>query len=238
MPEKITVIIPALNEQELIGVCLESLADQTSVPDEILVVDNGSIDRTVPVVEAFIQAHPRLNARLIHEQAKGCTQAREAGWRAASGDTIVHVDADETFPNTWFARVRAILAANPRLAAFGGTVRFENAPPSVFVLQVLYNALYPRLVRLTKGFPYLCGGMTVCRRFVLEQMNGYAGKPADQLEDYYLSEQAHRLGYETRYFQGLYANHSLRRYDAGGLAGFLKWGVAGLDATQYDPEKS
>jgi hypothetical protein len=79
--------------------------------------------------------------------------------------------------------------------------------------------------------------MTICRREVLEKMNGYANKPADQLEDYYLSEQAHRLGFKTRYFQGIYAKHSLRRYHAGGLAAFLKWGVAGLDAAQYEPDK-
>ena len=237
MSETITVIIPALNEEALIGACLEALARQTTVPDEILVVDNGSTDNTVQVVQEFIKLHPRLNTRLIHEARKGCTEARETGWRAASGNVIVHVDADETFPVGWLQRIRRILNEYPDLAAFGGTVRFENAPPTVFILQVLYNMLYPRIVQWTKGFPYLCGGMTVCRREVLEKMNGYANKPADQLEDYYLSEQAHRLGYKTRYFQGIYANHSLRRYQAGGLAAFLKWGVAGLDATQYEPEK-
>ena len=102
------------------------------------------------------------------------------------------------------------------------------------MIQVLYNQLYPRLIKWTKGFPYLTGGMTICKRSVLERMNGYADIPANQLEDYYLSEQAHKLGFKLRYIPSIYAYHSLRRYHEGGLSAFLKWGVAGLDAAQYD----
>jgi glycosyltransferase involved in cell wall biosynthesis len=230
----ITVIVPTLNEEHYILPCLESVARQSPPPDEILVVDNGSTDRTVEVVKEFSAAHPQLNVKITYEARKGCDWAREAGWRAATGDVIIHVDADETMPLDWLGKVRTVLRDNPELAAFGGTVRFENPPLSILILQGLYNLLYPRMVHWTKGFPYLCGGMTICKREVLEKMNGYANKPSDQLEDYYLSEQAHKLGYKTRYFPSIYGYHSLRRYHDGGLAAFLKWGVAGLDAAQYD----
>ena len=230
----ITTIIPALNEEKYIGLCLESLANQTPPPDEILVVDNGSTDHTVEVVEQFGIDHPEISVKLIHETRKGCDWAREAGWRAASGDIIIHVDADETVPLDWLGKVRAVLRDQPELGAFGGTYRFENPPLSVLILQGAYNLLYPRVVQWTKGFPYLCGGQTICKREVLERMNGYADKPSDQLEDYYLSEQAHKLGYKTHYFPSIFGFHSLRRYHEGGLSAFLKWGVAGLDANQYD----
>jgi len=232
----ITVIIPAFNEEVLIVKCLQSLAEQTPTPDEILVVDNASTDATAAKVQEFIVAHPALNIRLIHESEQGCIPARETGWRAAQGDVIVHVDADETFPPGWMQQIRNILEKSPDLGVFGGTVRFENAPLPIFILQVLYNWLYPYAVQIGRGAPYLCGGMTICKREVLVKLDGYRNRPADQLEDYYLSVQAPRVGYKTRYFRKLYAMHSLRRYEAGGLKGFLQWGVAGLDAAQYDPE--
>lgn len=233
---KITVIVPAFNEELLIKGCLEALATQNPPPDEIVVVDNASTDGTGQIVSDFMRAHPHLNMQMLYETKKGCPAAREAGWRVAQGDVIVHIDADEIVPAGWMRKVQRTLARYPELGAFAGTVRFERPPLVIRVIQFLFNLLYPRLFTWTKGFPYLCGGMTIVKREVLEKMNGYANRPADQLEDYYLSEQAHRLGYKTRYFPSIYAMHSLRRYHQGGLAAFLKWGVAGMDAKQYDPD--
>jgi glycosyltransferase involved in cell wall biosynthesis len=234
----ITVIVPALNEENYIGPCLETLAMQDPQPDEILVVDNGSTDKTVQVVEQFFAAHPEIDGKLIFESKKGCIAARETGWRTAKGDIIIHVDADETFPSGWMQQVHDVLKKHPELAAFGGTVRFPNPPLLVRTTQFLFNRLYSRLLEYNKGFPFLCGGMTICKREVLEKINGYADIPADQLEDYYLSEQAHRLGYKTRYFPDIYAFHSLRRYEKGGIKAHLAWGVAGVDAKFYDPGSS
>ncbi|HVO43793.1 MAG TPA: glycosyltransferase family 2 protein [Aggregatilineales bacterium] len=232
----ITVIIPAYNEELLIARCLESVALQDPSPDEILIVDNASTDHTAEIVTTFIQTHPKLNMKLIYETRRGCPAAREAGWRAASGSVIVHIDADEIMPVGWFRQVRDTLTRFPELGAFGGTVRFENAPPVIWAMQTIFNLVYPRIIKWTRGFPYLLGGMTVCKRELLEKMDGYSRRPDSQLEDFYLSEQAHRLGYKTRYFPSIYGIHSLRRYEQGGLAAFLKWGVAGLDATKYDLE--
>ena len=229
----ITVIVPAYNEEKLLGKCLESLAQQKPAPDEIVIVDNASTDRTPDIIKAFIAKHPELSVTAIYETKKGCPAAREAGWRVATGDIIVHVDADETFPDGWMAQIHAALAADPSVGAIGGTVRFENAPLSISVLQFLYNRLYPHLVKLSRGFPYICGGMTICRREILEKMDGFVNRPGNQLEDYYFSAQAHKLGYKLRYMPAIYGIHSLRRYEAQGLSGFLQWGVAGFDSEQY-----
>jgi glycosyltransferase involved in cell wall biosynthesis len=232
----ITVIVPAYNEEKLIVRCLDSLAAQDPVPDEILVVDNASKDRTAEMVKQFIAAHPTLNTRMIYETKQGCHHARETGWRESIGAIIIHVDADEIMPPGWLARIRATLMLNPKLDVIGGTVRFENPPFSIWLMQVLFNLLYPRLVQLSKGFPYICGGMTIAKREVLEKMNGYINKPDDELDDYYLSKQAHQLGYTLRYIPAIYGIHSLRRYEAGGLRGWLQWGVSGLDAQKYDAD--
>jgi len=233
----ITVIVPTYNEEKLILQSLESLAAQDPHPDEILVVDNASKDRTPELVNQFIAAHPDINTRLIFERDKqGCAYARETGWRAATGEVIIHVDADEVMPPGWLARIRTTLMLSPNIDAIGGTVRFENPPFSVWLMQVLFNLLYPRIVLWTKGFPYICGGMTITKREVLEKMNGYADRPDNELEDYYFSKMAHKLGYTLRYIPQIYAVHSLRRYEAGGLRGWLQWGVSGLDAQKYDPD--
>lgn len=232
----ITVIVPAYNEEKLIYRCLESLVLQDPLPDEILVVDNASTDTTAAIVQDFMNAYTDVNIHLIHEPTKGCHHARETGWRAAEGDVIVHVDADEIFPDGWMANIHQALDNHPDVAAMCGTIRFENAPFPVWVTQVLYNLIYPRFTQMTEGFPYLCGGMTICKREVFEKMDGYKNKPDDQLDDYYLSTQAHRLGFKLRYMPHIYAVHSIRRYEATGLTGWLKWGFAAMDTDLYEED--
>jgi len=230
----ITVIVPVYNEEKLIRGCLDSLIQQNSLPEEFVLVDNNSTDRSPEILQAFKDDHPDLKIKLIHETRKGCAWAREAGWRVAAGEVIVHVDADMTFLPGWMKTIRGILAANPDLGAFGGVYVFENPPFLIGAMQWLFNEVYNPLVQAFKGFPYLIGGNLVIRREILEKMNGYADKPDNQLEDYYFSEQAHRLGYKLRYIPSLRVYHSLRRYEVGGMSAFLKWGAAGIDANQYD----
>jgi glycosyltransferase involved in cell wall biosynthesis len=230
---RITVVVPAYNEEKLLRRCLDSLVQQEPPPDEIVIVDNASTDSTPDIIKQFIADHPELKVVSVYETKKGCPAARDAGWRAASGDIIVHIDADSVVPPGWMAKIHTALAEDPTVGAIGGTIRHENAPFSIALIQYLLDLVYPRLLRLIKGFPYIWGAMTICRREVLEKMDGYANRPPGQLEDYYLSEQAHKLGYKLRYMPSIYAIHSSRRYESGGLRAWVKWQMAGVDAKQY-----
>lgn len=81
----VSIIIPALNEQESIGSILQSLDKVPAV--EIIVVDGGSIDRTVQI------AH-RYGAKVINEPRPGYGRACLSGVRAATGEVVVFMDAD------------------------------------------------------------------------------------------------------------------------------------------------
>jgi glycosyltransferase involved in cell wall biosynthesis len=232
-----TIIIPTYNEQDYVETCLNSLLVQQEPVEEVLVVDNNSKDNTVPLIEKFIKQHPELNIRLLHEtQKQGCIHARETAWRQAHGKYIIHVDADEYFLPNWYSTILKVIRTQPELGAFGGTVRFQNAPPIIVAMQIGFNRLYSPLMQMFAGFPYLCGGMTICKREILEKLDGYKNCPSNILDDYYLSEQAVKLGYKTRYFTHIYAMHSIRRYEKGGLKAHLAWGAAAIDAEKYyDP---
>ena len=81
----VTVIIPALNEEESIGQVLTNIP--ANVVDEILVVDGGSSDGTVAVARTG-------GARVVHEPRRGYGRACAAGVRAASGNIVLFLDAD------------------------------------------------------------------------------------------------------------------------------------------------
>lgn len=94
---KLSVVIPAYNEQENIGPCLRELTAVLNgpepIPHEIIVVDDNSRDGTADVVRAFQQAHPQI--RLVRRQPPGgFGRAIRAGLAAVQGDVVVVYMAD------------------------------------------------------------------------------------------------------------------------------------------------
>jgi len=86
--QSITVIIPCLNEEQGIGKVLHAMPPFV---DEIIVVDNGSTDRTAQVAAS-------LGAKVITEELRGYGRAYRRGFAAATGDLIVTLDGDHSYP--------------------------------------------------------------------------------------------------------------------------------------------
>ena len=101
---RISIIIPALNEERMIGRCLESLTKLAFSRDrfEVLVVDNGSLDRTLEVAQSF---HDRLNLKMLQKTNVRISALRNLGARAAAGDILVFLDADCLAPQNWLDRI-------------------------------------------------------------------------------------------------------------------------------------
>ncbi len=93
--KKITVVIPALNEEQGIGLVIEEIPISTLMDmgyeTEVLVIDNGSKDKT----RAIALQH---GATVLIQPIKGYGNAYKAGFANASGDIIVTADADYTYP--------------------------------------------------------------------------------------------------------------------------------------------
>ncbi|MDI6873248.1 glycosyltransferase family 2 protein [Candidatus Solincola sp.] len=93
---KVSVVLPVYNEEEAIGEVLEetiSTLEGTSYDWEIIVVDDGSKDRTAEIVASFPQA-----TLLRHPHNMGGGRARNTGIKAASGEVVVIADGDGTYP--------------------------------------------------------------------------------------------------------------------------------------------
>lgn len=95
---KVSVVIPAYNEEKYLGATLESLKNQTVPPYEIIVVDNNSTDKTVEVAKQF-------PVRIVSEKRQGLSFARNKGFSEARGDIILRTDSDSIAPRDWVERV-------------------------------------------------------------------------------------------------------------------------------------
>jgi glycosyltransferase involved in cell wall biosynthesis len=123
-PRKLTVsvIIPAYNCAAYIQAAVDSALNQSHVPDEIIVVDDGSTDGTDRVLAQY-----EAPVRVIRQVNAGESAARNTGLRAARGDLIAFLDGDDTFTPDSIARRVEILEASPEVGVVYGDMYVMNA---------------------------------------------------------------------------------------------------------------
>lgn len=117
----ISVIIPAYNEEKRLAACLSSVFDQTKVPDEVIVIDNASTDRTAQIAR-------EMGARVVEEKRRGITFARNAGFNSAKFEIIARTDADTIVPKNWVETISQEFEKDTTLVALSG--------PAVFGLSI------------------------------------------------------------------------------------------------------
>jgi glycosyltransferase involved in cell wall biosynthesis len=89
--KKVSVVIPVYKAEEYVAITIQSLLDQTYKNLEILIVDDGSPDRSIDVCRRF--SDPRI--QIIQQDNRGLPGARNTGIRHATGDFIGFLDADD-----------------------------------------------------------------------------------------------------------------------------------------------
>lgn len=175
----LSIVIPVYNEQAYIGACLEAIARQTDLPDEVLVIDNNTTDKTVNIAESF----PFVT--IIHEPLQHQSFAQKRGFDAACGDIIGRIDGDTILHKDWVANVKKAFAVDPRLVAVTG----DGEPYDVFSRGPgragfgFYNWLISRLV----GQRMLWGANCAVRRSSWSKVNNKVLLRNDIWEDYDLS---------------------------------------------------
>ena len=89
----ISIIIPAYQAEEYLERCIESVLKQTYSNIEVIIVDDGSLDRTGTIADKFCETDPRI--KVIHQENKGLSGARNSAIEVAQGEYITFVDADD-----------------------------------------------------------------------------------------------------------------------------------------------
>ena len=89
----IAIGIPAYNIRQYIGSCLDSVLRQTDIPDEIIVVDDGSTDSTGDILDEYQHRYPEI--KVYHEKNRGLCGARNFALSVTTSDYILFLDGDD-----------------------------------------------------------------------------------------------------------------------------------------------
>ncbi|MEE2981837.1 MAG: glycosyltransferase [Pseudomonadota bacterium] len=104
-----SVVIPSYNRADRLRAALESVAEQTLKPSEVIVVDDGSSDGTAALLRYVFP-----NVRYLYRRHRGVSAARNEGIRAAGADWIALLDSDDTWKSSKLERQAEALAQAPR----------------------------------------------------------------------------------------------------------------------------
>jgi peptidoglycan/xylan/chitin deacetylase (PgdA/CDA1 family)/GT2 family glycosyltransferase len=164
---RVSVVIPAYNEEALLPACLASLRCQQFPGEiEIIVVDNGSTDGTARIARSY-------GARVVTEPERGYSRALASGFAVASGEIIASTDADTAVPAFWISRLVREYAERPEVVAVGGEIVFcdPNLRARLFTRGLL--PLLNRADRCRPEGPHLWGANFSVRRTAFDAAGGW-----------------------------------------------------------------
>lgn len=204
---KVSVIIPARNEEEYIGECIKSIKNQDFRNYEIIVVDNGSADATAEIAVS-------LGAKVIFEPEPGLPKARETGLRAASGELLVYFDADTIVPPDYLSRLVSIFRTNKKVVAVSNPFKFYDGDFIGDIILKIYFRIHIILYRCNL-MNFVFGGNFGIRREVVDKIGGFDENIKFYGEDTNLSKRVSKEG-KIAFVRNLYTLTSARRYRSEG----------------------
>jgi hypothetical protein len=111
---EISIVIPAYNAERFVEPCFAPVLDQMTAAHELVIIDDGSRDRTAELVESLAARHPEAKVRLVRQANQGLAGARNRGVQEAAGDYLLFLDADDMLlPGTLDALGEVIRAHAP-----------------------------------------------------------------------------------------------------------------------------
>ncbi len=207
---RVSLIIPAYNEEAYIGGCLDSvIAHASGEFFEIIVVDNASTDNTAKIASSY------PGVRVVHEPKKGLPLARERGRLESTGEFLAYIDADCRLHPLWLPLAKKIFSERPEAVSISGPAKYWDASPwQRFVLGFFWWVSSPLMYRVV-GY-MIFGAHFIVKRDALERIGGFDVEINFYGED---TDLARRLGHvgKTIFRMDFYILSSARRFKKEGI---------------------
>lgn len=207
---RVSIIIPARNEEQMIGDCLISLSKQTHQNIEVIVVDDSSTDGTREVVSSLTNKFK--NIRLVSAGTKpsgwvGKTWPCWMGYKESSGDFLLFVDADSKLQlNVVELSLNYSLEKNIDVFSISPRIEMSGFWTSAVlpIISAAINLLYPmqKVNDKDNSRAYVFGTFILVRRSVYEKTGGHKAVNKELVEDAAIARLTKRSGFNLRIERG------------------------------------
>ncbi len=203
----LSIVIPVYNEQYHLKSCLESIARQIVMPNEVIVIDNNSTDDSVKIAKKF------SFVKVVKEPRQGVIYARDTGFNSVSSDIIGRIDAETQIGPDWTEKVLKIFN-DESVDAVSGPVGFHDAPAEkigLFLDRTIRMATWK--IGKKDDAVFLFGGNMALTKSAWQEVSDYLCDRRDIHEDIDIAIHMDRLGKKILFDKNLVAYTSSRRLD-------------------------
>lgn len=193
----ISLIVPAFNEEVTIKKSIQSLIDLDYPNYEVIVVDDGSSDKTLEIAREF----ESFQVKVIHQQNQGKANALNNGIRNSNGEIVVTVDADTQLRKDSLNKISARFSRNKRVGAVAGNVKVI---PEKSILNVVQGTEYTVGINLVRKAQSVLGCVMIVpgpiaalRKEAIEQAGLFSSDTF--AEDFDITMKILEKGYEVEY---------------------------------------
>lgn len=190
---KVSVIIPTYDEEENINECLESLSKQSYKNLEIIIVDDGSTDKSKIKIQKSKSQFKIKNLMLLEQNHKGAGAARNLGAKHAKGEFLVFIDADMTFDKDFVSQLVQPIIEGKTIGTFSKEEYLANKD-NIWAVCWNINRGLPKNRMHTDNYPANQKVFRAILKREFERVEGFNEK-AGYTDDWSLSE---KLGVEAQ----------------------------------------
>ena len=212
---KLSLVIPALNEEIFLPHLLTSLTKQTKQDFEVVVVDGSSRDRTVEAAQAFYPKLPTL--KVVVSERAGLPLQRNLGARATNGEWLVFIDADSVLLPYFIERIECFIEKQQPVL-FTSWFRPDSETSGDALFTLIANSFVEGSIYFHR--PIAPGPLTAVRRDIFEAVGGY-DESLTFGEDYDLTRRISERGIALQILRETLYEYSLRRVRREGKLRFM-----------------
>jgi glycosyltransferase involved in cell wall biosynthesis len=174
LASNITAIIPCYNDGQYIMEALQSIYNQTLLPETIIIIDDGSKAPTKKILNAINNSQ----VQIIYQENKGVSAARNRAIAMAQTEYIVNLDADDYYESTFFEKAVAVLQKDQEVVAVSSYHRIFQKTKTVEIIKPLGGKLKDFIVINN------CSANTFFRKLSWKAVGGFDEKMRDGYEDW------------------------------------------------------
>ena len=176
---KFSIIVPLYNKAPYVRKALESIASQTYRDFELIVVDDGSTDNSLEVVNEYIRdvlcvmCDVCKNVRVSHQKNSGVAAARNRGVAESHGEYVCFLDADDWWESTFLEEMDRLIAEYPDAGIYASNYIYYKPGKTHVALSLPRGYLdYPKAYYEGSSMPVWTGATCMLRK-VFDEMGGF-----------------------------------------------------------------